>query len=266
MCFEEAFGSKTVYCVVKCRVPDGRRQRRRRQMSQQCLFTWAGHKPSFFFLSLCKKRGKTLRASEETRRTLRFSRNCVFILEVEKQRDGFAIVLGRRGWDFLTREESLSDVSLLASVLLEPCSESSVWVATSNRREIQAWQKSPDPKTREAVSSQAHPHRTRGPSSFEVRGRADWFHFHTVNKFSCQVICTAQNFKTAITSQRAFERASPVHLEKITSSFRLQHFHLKPSGSLWLTNEIRNFVNKRLSHESAAGPSGDSAFPLFFFH
>lgn len=57
----------------------------------------------------------------------------MFILEVEKQRDGFAVVLGRRGWDFLTREESLSDVSLLVSVVLELCSES-VWVATLNRR------------------------------------------------------------------------------------------------------------------------------------
>lgn len=63
MCFEEAFGSKTVYCVVKCRGPD---------VATMSFFTWAGRKPSFFFSLPAKKRGKTLRASEETRRTLRF--------------------------------------------------------------------------------------------------------------------------------------------------------------------------------------------------
>lgn len=128
MCFEEAFGSKRVY--TRGKMPGSRWAS---QMSQRCHFTWAGHKPSFFFFLSAKSGGKASRASEETRGTLRFSRNCVFIPDVEKQRGGFAIVLGRRGWDFLTREESLSDVSLLVSVLLELCSES-VWVATLNRR------------------------------------------------------------------------------------------------------------------------------------
>lgn len=138
MCFEEAFGSKTVCCVVKCRVPDGRRQRRRRRCRHDVFLLGLGINLHFSFFSLQKARSdipKSFRRDEENLAVP--SRNCAFILEVEKQRDGFAMVLGRRGWDFLTREESLSDVSLLASVLLEPCSESSVWVATLNRREIQ---------------------------------------------------------------------------------------------------------------------------------
>lgn len=51
MCFEEAFGSKTVYCVVKCRVPDGRRQRRRRRCRNDVVLLGLGINLLFFSLS-----------------------------------------------------------------------------------------------------------------------------------------------------------------------------------------------------------------------
>lgn len=137
--------------------------------------------------------------------------NCLFILEVQRQRDQFAVVLR---W----MRRRFSHPSCLYWISILSLRSQSVWVATLNQRVCNL-------QLTERFKCERKKHPNQGgslesssstseawPFHFWNAMPADCFHFHTVDKFSCQVIWISQNFKTTITSQWALKRASPVHL------------------------------------------------------